>query len=263
MRFSPMISLIDELTFYAYHNANYDRGFKFIVQLCSEWTDNKWVPPFLEGASEWARSLSAKVNETAIDGQTVRLPNKFYQFGKSNNFYSNIADFLVISLPLNLCLFLLLRGLHALLARLGLLPFLQALVRPFSSLACFWGATFADNLTFLGFHCFLQFYAFVPYSDGAHSFPSCVLCLLTLFAALLTVCFLGFAAWRFARSVFEISYFSADDCRSYLFFGLSLAVKCLSAFFHAYVDSAQDRAFGLFVLQTFLLLALVCCCGAI
>lgn len=48
MRLSPLISLVDEYTFYLYHEgANYDKGAKFVIKICSSWTDNKWVPSFL------------------------------------------------------------------------------------------------------------------------------------------------------------------------------------------------------------------------
>lgn len=35
MRMSPVISLIDEYSFYVFHRANYDRGFQYIIRLCS------------------------------------------------------------------------------------------------------------------------------------------------------------------------------------------------------------------------------------
>lgn len=43
-----MLSLVDEYTFYVYHRAGYDRGFIFLSKLFMEWTNSKWVPPFLE-----------------------------------------------------------------------------------------------------------------------------------------------------------------------------------------------------------------------
>jgi hypothetical protein len=47
MRFSPLLSLIDEYTFYVYHRAGYDRGFIFLSKLFREWTESKWLPPYL------------------------------------------------------------------------------------------------------------------------------------------------------------------------------------------------------------------------
>lgn len=78
MRFSPLISLVDEYTFYAYHqNANYDKGAKFMIRLCSDWTDNKWVPSFLENLSHWMNNLNQAITDTTIDGETINKPNKF------------------------------------------------------------------------------------------------------------------------------------------------------------------------------------------
>jgi hypothetical protein len=68
IKISPIISLVDEFTFYAYHKSIYDRGFRFIVKLCSEWTENKWVPSFLDGFAHWLGNVTAAVSRTAIDG---------------------------------------------------------------------------------------------------------------------------------------------------------------------------------------------------
>jgi hypothetical protein len=47
MKISPLLWAIDEYQFYTYHRANYDRGFIFIANLCWNWTQSKWIPPFL------------------------------------------------------------------------------------------------------------------------------------------------------------------------------------------------------------------------
>lgn len=205
MRFSPLISLVDEYTFYIYHRINYDKGFLFIVNLCSNWTDSKWVPSFLQNFSNWLDNISEAVTDTSIDGQTVRSPSKFSEFGKYNNFYKNISVFLVITLPLNLITFALLAGLSWALRRLAIFRWLQIVLRPFRSFLNLWSSVVIDNMTYLSFHCFLQLYRFVPYSHGANNFPSCLFCLITLFAILLTL-FVGLPAKLFAKKYFEIDY---------------------------------------------------------
>jgi hypothetical protein len=205
MRFSPLISLVDEYAFYIYHRAKYDRGFRFIVSLCAEWTDGKWVPSFLEKLSEWLNVVSKAVAETSIDGQTVSEPNKFEEFGKSNNFYKNISIFLVISLPANLIAFGLLAIIARILEKFQILRWLRLILRPFRSFLNLWSSVLFDNMTYLSFHCFLQLSNFVPYSHGANSFPSCLFCLLILFAILMT-CFLGVPIKLFAKNLFEVDY---------------------------------------------------------
>jgi hypothetical protein len=145
--------------------------------------------------------------DITIDGETIDQTNKFYQFGKGNNFYNNVSNFMAVSLPLSLAVFVLCMSISWLLKKLNILRPLQSFFKPFGSVITFWSSNFADNLTYLSFHCFLYLYKFVPYAHGQNSFPSSVLCIVTLFISLLTVCVLGFAAWTFARVTFEIEHF--------------------------------------------------------
>lgn len=48
LQITPMLSLIDEFAYYQYHTANtkYDNGFSMVAELCYNWTNSKWVPPF-------------------------------------------------------------------------------------------------------------------------------------------------------------------------------------------------------------------------
>lgn len=68
---------MDDLAFYVYHRPKYDKGFEYIVRMCSEWTESKWIPPFLDKLADWINNVSDVVNNTNIDGDTVHLPNKF------------------------------------------------------------------------------------------------------------------------------------------------------------------------------------------
>ena len=47
LRLSPFVIIIDEFSYYAYHTASYDRGFRFLVELCWEFNNAKWIPPAL------------------------------------------------------------------------------------------------------------------------------------------------------------------------------------------------------------------------
>lgn len=201
MRFSPMISLVDEYAFYIYHRVKYDRGFRFIVKLCAEWTEMKWVPSFLEQASNWFNRISQLVADTNIDGQTIEQPSKFSDFGKKNNFYNNISNFFVISLPFNIITFILLAGLSWFARGFNNFRWMRKLLRPFQCFLNLWSSIVTDNMTYLSFHCFLQLYRIVPFSHGVSAYPSCIFCLLTLFAILMT-CFLGVPIKLYAKKLF-------------------------------------------------------------
>lgn len=51
-RLSPIAIVLDEFSYYAYHEADYDRGFKFFVELCYDINNDRWIPPFLEFISK-------------------------------------------------------------------------------------------------------------------------------------------------------------------------------------------------------------------
>jgi hypothetical protein len=101
-----------------------------------------------------------------IDGETIDQTNKFYQFGKSNNFYNNVSDFIAVSLPLSLVTFIVCIGISWILRKFNILRPFQSFFKPFGSFVTFWSSNFADNLTYLSFHCFLYMYRFVPYAHG-------------------------------------------------------------------------------------------------
>ena len=47
LRFSPLVIIIDDFSYYAYHTERYDRGFRFLSDLCWDFNNGKWMPPFL------------------------------------------------------------------------------------------------------------------------------------------------------------------------------------------------------------------------
>jgi hypothetical protein len=104
VRLSPLIWLVDDFGFYYYHTPNYDSGFDYIAKLCSNWTRGKWVPPF-------TNPLADQLTKVNIDGQTIKIPNKFQQFGWENNFWKNVSNSMALSLPFSVVIFLLLMGL--------------------------------------------------------------------------------------------------------------------------------------------------------
>jgi hypothetical protein len=170
---------------------------------------------------------------------------------------------MAISLPLNLVIFLLFMSISWILRKFNILRLMQSYFKPFGSFITFWSSNFADNLTYLSFHCFLYLYKFVPYAHGQNSFPSSVLCIVTLFILLFTVCVLGFTAWIFARKTFEIENFQSENYKSYAFYSIALAAKFFAGFLHAYVDNERYRILGLLIVNCVVLIALAYCLRAV
>jgi hypothetical protein len=147
------------------------------------------------------------------------------------------------------------------LRQLSALQSVQSFLKPFTTMTFLWSSMFSDNMTYLSFHCFLQFYSFVPYSHGINAYPSCVFCVLVLFALLVT-CFFGFIARISAANKFEIDHFQNGVLNSKNFYGVAMAGKFLSGFFHAYVDDPQERALGLFMISLCILAGMLHCSQA-
>lgn len=106
IRVTPLVSLVDEFSFYVYHKAPYDRGFLFISELCWNWTNSKWLPPFMDKlnfVSDYFENIASQSN---FDEQTIKYTNKFADLGESTIFYNNITEFLIFSLPFSFIIFL-------------------------------------------------------------------------------------------------------------------------------------------------------------
>lgn len=239
MRVSPLVSLIDEFAFYVYHRAPYDRGFMFVADLCWNWTNNKWVPPFLEGIQA-VSSLIDYITQLNIDGETLGYPNRYADLGEANNFYLNVVQFLLVSLPLNLLLFLVVRSLHSQLSSRGLLPTVCSFLRVFKQPSTFLNTVFADNLTYLSFKCFLQLYYFVPYSQRGNIYLSCILCLLVLFVLLMVVCAMGLLQGR----LFDVDCFKRR-ANAYSYYMGGLGCRFVAGFVHGYLGDGVQRTWGL------------------
>lgn len=50
LQLSPLVIVLDDYSYYAYHSAGYDRGFKLIVEFTWELNNKRWIPPFLKDA---------------------------------------------------------------------------------------------------------------------------------------------------------------------------------------------------------------------
>lgn len=45
IKISPLLTLIDDFSYFVYHMPIYDKGFTFVTNLSWNWTNGKWVPP--------------------------------------------------------------------------------------------------------------------------------------------------------------------------------------------------------------------------
>jgi hypothetical protein len=59
LRITPFIIFLDEFSYYKYHAATYDRSFVIISRLFWNWTNEKWVPIFLDDLyGEYSENIS-------------------------------------------------------------------------------------------------------------------------------------------------------------------------------------------------------------
>lgn len=75
LRLSPVAALVDEFTYYQYHEARYDLGFRYLTEMCWNFTNSKWIPPFIN-----VSAVNLDVLFEAVSSQDIRhvTPNRFY-----------------------------------------------------------------------------------------------------------------------------------------------------------------------------------------
>lgn len=147
LRITPFIALFDEFSYYAYHQAVYDRGFKYIAELCWNLTNAKWVPPFLDGPVESInKALSTLTVKTRLDITPIRLR----MGGESLYFLNSAQDFFVVTAPLAISTFFVLKGLY----KCSHPSMLATFLRQFSTASYLATSILGDNFQYLSFRCF-------------------------------------------------------------------------------------------------------------
>lgn len=190
LQLSPITTIVDEFSYYAYHKSQYDRGFIFISGLCWQFNNEKWVPPMLSGPYEVLNHL---LDGIQINDWAHATPARFIARSETVYFLNNAQNFLFVSLPLTLIAFLLVW-----LVRNKLdWWILRSVLSQFSTFSYLIVLLVGDNIQYLSFRSFQQLRFIVPKSllEGT----SIVLCLVALFIVVVCCASMYLLIWSFDR----------------------------------------------------------------
>lgn len=191
---SPFILVFDEFSYYTYHNARYDQGFRFLSKMLWNFNNNKWVPPSL---LEAYTSLSGIFESIQVEDWANVTPSRFVARNESVYFLNNAQDLLFVSAPMTIIGFLL-----AWFTRRKVTCWkIPSLLAPFSTFSYLLASLIGDNIQYLSFRTFQQLRFIVPKSIVEA--VSITMALVTLLAVVLCSCSLYVLIWAFDRRRFE------------------------------------------------------------
>lgn len=79
LRLSPVIGLIDELSYFTYHEATYDTTTDYMSNLCWNLTNSKWIPYFM---ADFYSQIIRIINYTNVqDKNNTNLTDKVKEKG--------------------------------------------------------------------------------------------------------------------------------------------------------------------------------------
>lgn len=245
-RISPFLGLIDDLSYFVYHNTTrYDIGFRFYSRLCWNWTNSKWRPPqeiaekfgisagLLEEPEEkWLR------DRRGVTPARLRFENKEDLF-----FLNNCKGFLMYTVPISTLVFFLLWLLHNKIRKYKL----SSILSTFSSWSYLLASLIGDNSQYLSFRSFSQLRFCVPII-GPLSLLNLILTLVVLFATLFLTLSLYFLALWLSPSTFKSSILRRS-LRSFVLHGVWICGKFASGFVHAFIDGDRMRMGTILLIQ--------------
>lgn len=107
IKVSPLLSLIDEFSYFVYHSTPYDKGFTFVINLSWNWTNSKFVPPqFIADALHL--STESTPTEKWINAAPNSTPTRFRHYNEDIYFLNNCKGFIIFTLPLSSIIFIIL-----------------------------------------------------------------------------------------------------------------------------------------------------------
>lgn len=245
LRLSPFVVIIDELSYYAYHTAKYDRGFIFIAELSWEVNNGRWVPSAIADIYQQASSLLSQIQ---IEDWANRTPPRFIEKGDTVYFLNNAQDFLFVTAPLAIIFFLLAwwfcKKMKCWKIRL--------LMAPFATFSYLLVSLFGDNIQYLSFRAFQQLRFIVP-KTPIETF-SIILALSALFIIVVCGCALYIIIWALHRRTFG-SETMRHTLRSFVFLNITLTGRTITGFIHAYIDNERLQVIALLMVAVCTLLA--------
>lgn len=224
MRLSTVIAFVDDFSYYQYHEVHYDRSYSSFVYLCWNWTNSRWIPPFLQLESVQLQRLLAYAKVEGRDS-----PIRFSRNDEDIFLINNTQDYWFFTVPVATLLFLLLN----LAVRQARRPTIRRALQPFSSYSFLLSNLLVDNIQYLSFRSVSQIYLFAPVV-GLLSYGNLVLTVLTLFLVIIAASALPLLvrAWdcKFSDLMFRKGLRS-----TVLVIALSM-LKIVFGFVHSYIE---------------------------
>lgn len=242
---SPFIVVFDEMSYYAYHTTQYNRGFKFFAERCWELNNGKWVPPVLEGTYQ---SMSKMLEVIQIEDWAQVTPIRFSSKSETLYFLNNAQDFLFVSAPLTVISF----SCAWFFRRKVTCWNIPTILAPFTTFSYLFYSLLGDNIQYLSFRCFQQLRFLVP--RATIEAVSIVLAIIVLFGVIFCAFALYFLIWSLDRAAFRIEEMKYS-IKSYVLLTLILASRALTGFVHSYLDHKQYQIVGLLTISLLVLMA--------
>lgn len=227
LRLSPIVAVLDELSYYAYHTSQYDASFKNIAEFCWRLNNAKWIPPFLNNIYQ---KISALLEDLQIQDWANSTPDRFLRRGETIYFLNNAEDYLFSSLPLTVSSFVLLWFIR----RKVKLNLVKRLLDTFSTFSYLFIAILADNIQYLCFRSSQQL-RFIA-TNSQLELISVVLALTILAFAVILGVSLYLLIWALNCKDFRFEALRNLPI-SFHFVTVTLYCRALTGFVHAFLDS--------------------------
>jgi hypothetical protein len=231
IKISPFLLLVDDLSYFVYYNsAHFDTTFRFVSELCWNWTHSKWeLPKPVADALGLDLSSTQKEPERWLKDTTGITPKRLAYRTEDLFFLNNCKGYLLYTVPFSTLMFVALWKLYW---RFHQSKF-ASVIASFSSFAYLFVSLVGENAQFLAFKCFEQLRFVVPLG-GKLYYLNLVLTYTVLFACLICVISLYVLAWNMARQTFG-PIILRRIFTAFVFLGTMGFFKFVFGFIHAYL----------------------------
>jgi hypothetical protein len=148
----PFLGMLDDLSYFVYHDIAFDPNFKYVCELSWNWTNGKWAPPtILTDALHFSLSSTDDYSQKWIKDTKEMTPQRFQWENEDLIFVNNCRGYFLYTFPSSILIFLILSKLYSLLASYKLK--LASILVTFSSWAYLIISLIGDNLQYLSFRC--------------------------------------------------------------------------------------------------------------
>lgn len=154
-RMITMLRIVDDLTYYVYHQPNYGRQFFGLSLLCWNITNLKWVFGPIQPLYD---SIKSSYSRTLPPSETANSPATYPGVGEDVYLLRQTDEYWLFTIPSAVLGFLLFHYLHLLMGRVRRLQNPAKLLCRFQWNGMLVVALFGENIQYLSFRCFSQLY---------------------------------------------------------------------------------------------------------